>query len=270
MIYSLSILFPPSTSGALCLRLSASTPFLILSTFLISCLSARPSNQDNGFYDAIQHPNCNHSSRLMPPVEYLVRRNRFPTQWYYRAGPGSCYPFRRGEPDATPAVGSPGAPRFTPCSQCSLTNSTRYRMDRQMAHNRSLRGRPSAMALCPQRRRLVRGHRHHLLSTSTGSSLIYGGQGPSGSEICSSTYQCRGKDDIWDAPDVMIVLSVNYGSVRDPAGNLRLYDLLKEQNQMASHLMTGSNIRDDPRRGRSAIIHRPTPNSPTVNHEVTK
>ena len=68
----------------------------------------------------------------------------------------------------------------------------------------------------------------------------------------------------------MIGLSVNYGSVGDLAANLRLCDLLKEQNQMAGHLMTDANIRDDPRRGWGAIIHRPTPNSPTTNNEVTK
>ena len=31
-------------------------------------------------------------------------------------------------------------------------------------------------------------------------------------------------------PDVLIGLSVNYGSIRDPGANLRLYDFFKEQN----------------------------------------
>ena len=39
------------------------------------------------------------------------------------------------------------------------------------------------------------------------------------------------KDEIWDAPDVMIGLSDNYGSVRDHAANLRLYDLLKSRTR---------------------------------------
>ena len=57
----------------------------------------------------------------------------------------------------------------------------------------------------------------------------------------------------------MIGLSVNYGSVRGPAGNLRLYDLLKEQNQLAGHLMTGANIR-------SAVWGR---HFPSTNTEIT-
>ena len=56
---------------------------------------------------------------------------------------------------------------------------------------------------------------------------------------------------------MMIGPSGDNGSARDPAANLRLYDLLKEQNQMAGYLMMGANIRDDPRRGGSAITqHR--------------
>ena len=132
-------------------------------------------------------------------------------------------------------------------------------MDSQIAYDTSLRGYPFTITLSSGVIANI------LISALTGTSLTYGDQGPSGSEMCTSIYQCRGKNEIWDARDVMIGPSVNYGPVRDPASSLRLYDLIKEQNQMAGHLMTGANIRDDPRRGRSAIIHGPTQNSPTQN-----
>jgi hypothetical protein len=34
-----------------------------------------------------------------------------------------------------------------------------------------------------------------------GKSPTYGHEDPTSDEICSSTYQCRGTDDVWDAPD---------------------------------------------------------------------
>ena len=134
-----------------------------------------------------------------PPVGHLVRRNRCPTQWYYRHGPSIRYLFRQEEPDATPAVGSPGAFRSTPFSvfidkyyalQNGPPNGPRHVLTRISLHNDFI----------------VRGHCQH-------PHFWYqpnpGDQGPSGSEICTSTYQCRGEDEIWDALDVVIGLSVN-------------------------------------------------------------
>ena len=53
----------------------------------------------------------------------------------------------------------------------------------------------------------------------------------------------QGKGCNLECARLVIGLSVNYDSARGPAGNLRLYDPLKEQNQLAGHLMTGANIR---------------------------
>ena len=61
-------------------------------------------------------------------------------------------------------------------------------------------------------------------------SPIYGNQDPSGPEICSGTYQCRSKDEIWDAPDDAIGFSVDNGPSGDPDVSPRLYDFFKEQN----------------------------------------
>ena len=84
------------------------------------------------------------------------------------------------------------------------------------------------------------------ISTLTDGNPTYGDQDPNGPDICSGTYQCRGKDKIWDAPDGMIGLSVDDGPVGDPDASPRLYDFLKEQNQKISHFMIGANIRDNP------------------------
>ena len=46
------------------------------------------------------------------------------------------------------------------------------------------------------------------ISELTGGNHIYGGQDPSGSKICSSIYEFSGKSEIWDAPNVMIGLTL--------------------------------------------------------------
>ena len=74
----------------------------------------------------------------------------------------------------------------------------------------------------------------------------YGDKDPNGPEICSGTFQCRGKNEIWDAPDNMIGLSVDDGPVSEPDASPRLYDFLKAQNQTMTHFMIGANIRDNP------------------------
>ncbi|PVG03568.1 glycoside hydrolase/deacetylase [Serendipita vermifera] len=64
--------------------------------------------------------------------------------------------------------------------------------------------------------------------------------------ICSSQYQCRHEDDVWDAPDGMIGLSVDDGPSGVPEASARLYDFLKANNQKITHFMIGRNIRDNP------------------------
>ncbi|KAF8507591.1 hypothetical protein JB92DRAFT_3121702 [Gautieria morchelliformis] len=69
----------------------------------------------------------------------------------------------------------------------------------------------------------------------------YGGQDPSGSgpAICSSTAQCRGPDDHWDAPDGHVGIGFDDGP---SDGSAKLYQFLQEQNQTATHFMIGINI----------------------------
>ena len=72
----------------------------------------------------------------------------------------------------TPAVGSLGALHSIPFPYCSLTNSTRYRMDSQIAYDTSLRGYPFTMTL------LSGVIANILISVLMGTSLTYGVKGP--------------------------------------------------------------------------------------------
>ena len=71
---------------------------------------------------------------------------------------------------------------------------------------------------------------------------VVGGQEP----ICSSQFQCRHADDIWDAPAGMIGLSVDDGPVNFPDASPKLYDFLKANNQKVTHFMIGANILNAP------------------------
>ena len=84
------------------------------------------------------------------------------------------------------------------------------------------------------------------VSKLTNGNPTYDSQDAAGPTLCSGTYQCRGKDEIWDAPDGMIGLSVDDGPVSDAGASPRLYDFLKQQNQRITHFMIGANIRDNP------------------------
>lgn len=64
--------------------------------------------------------------------------------------------------------------------------------------------------------------------------------------ICSAVYQCRHEDDIWDAPDGMIGLSVDDGPVSLPGASPRLYDFLQQHDQKITHFMIGANILSSP------------------------
>jgi hypothetical protein len=80
-------------------------------------------------------------------------------------------------------------------------------------------------------------------SPDGGATSVYPPNVNAGQEpICSSQYQCRHVDDIWDAPDGMIGLSVDDGPSGDPNASGRLYDFLKLNNQKITHFMIGANI----------------------------
>jgi len=60
-----------------------------------------------------------------------------------------------------------------------------------------------------------------------------------GPEVCSSTVQCVGDGDVWNAPDGMLGVSFDDG----PTGySPPLYAFLKAQNQRATHFFIGANV----------------------------
>ncbi|KAG8994648.1 hypothetical protein FRB90_000372, partial [Tulasnella sp. 427] len=62
---------------------------------------------------------------------------------------------------------------------------------------------------------------------------------PMSTEVCSSTDQCRGDGDIWDAPDGMLGVSFDDGPTEHSP---KLYDFLKSQNVKATHFFIGEQI----------------------------
>ncbi|KAF8575625.1 carbohydrate esterase family 4 protein [Ramaria rubella] len=75
---------------------------------------------------------------------------------------------------------------------------------------------------------------------AAGQNPSYGeGSNPSGTEICSSTWQCRGPGDQWDAPDGHVAIGFDDGP---SDGSAMLYQFLDEQNLTATHFMIGVNI----------------------------
>ncbi|KAH7914353.1 carbohydrate esterase family 4 protein [Hygrophoropsis aurantiaca] len=72
-----------------------------------------------------------------------------------------------------------------------------------------------------------------------GGEPTYEGLDPNKPEVCSTTYQCRSSNDIWDAPDGMLALSFDDGPL--PPSPV-LYDFLKSNNVHATHFYIGSNI----------------------------
>lgn len=71
----------------------------------------------------------------------------------------------------------------------------------------------------------------------------YGNLDSTGPEICSGTFKCRAKDDIWDAPDGTIGISFDDGPWR---GTNTLLDFLQTTNQTATHFCIGRNIAQFP------------------------
>ncbi|KAI0774298.1 hypothetical protein C8Q74DRAFT_1218124 [Fomes fomentarius] len=77
-------------------------------------------------------------------------------------------------------------------------------------------------------------------STSDGGNPVYPqGFDPLGPTVCSATYKCRNKEDLWDAPDGVFASSFDDGPL--PEG-IPLYNFLKEHNSITTHFMIGVNI----------------------------
>ncbi|KAI0750852.1 hypothetical protein C8Q80DRAFT_1306961 [Daedaleopsis nitida] len=66
---------------------------------------------------------------------------------------------------------------------------------------------------------------------------------PNGPTVCSATYKCRNKEDIWDAPDGVFASSFDDGPLPD---SIPLYNFLKQNNVVATHFMIGINILYNP------------------------
>ncbi|KAG7449211.1 chitin deacetylase [Guyanagaster necrorhizus] len=80
-------------------------------------------------------------------------------------------------------------------------------------------------------------------STSDRSPVYPDGFDPDGSEVCSSSYQCRIPEDIWDAPTGTLGIGFDDGPLPPTP---RLVTFLQSQNQSATHFMIGSNILSNP------------------------
>ncbi|KAH7887739.1 carbohydrate esterase family 4 protein [Phlebopus sp. FC_14] len=65
------------------------------------------------------------------------------------------------------------------------------------------------------------------------------GYDPVGPQVCSSTYKCAAKDDVWNAPDGFIGISFDDGPL--PPSSV-LYDFLAKNNERATHFFIGTNI----------------------------
>ncbi|KAI0719530.1 hypothetical protein C8T65DRAFT_568947 [Cerioporus squamosus] len=78
------------------------------------------------------------------------------------------------------------------------------------------------------------------VSTSTGGNPTYPqGFDPNGPTVCSATYKCRNKEDLWDAPDGVFGSSFDDGPLPT---SMPLYQFLKDNNVITTHFMIGSNI----------------------------
>uniref|UniRef100_A0A0W0FJT9 chitin deacetylase n=1 Tax=Moniliophthora roreri TaxID=221103 RepID=A0A0W0FJT9_MONRR len=81
-------------------------------------------------------------------------------------------------------------------------------------------------------------------STLQNGNLAYpNNMNPNGPEICSSTYQCRSEDDIYDGPDGTFGISFDDGPLPPTTA---LVDFLEKNNETATHFMIGTNILYNP------------------------
>ncbi|KAJ7058660.1 carbohydrate esterase family 4 protein [Mycena amicta] len=102
----------------------------------------------------------------------------------------------------------------------------------------------------------------------------YGNLDPNGAEVCSATYGCRIKGDVWDAPDGHIGISFDDGPLPPTDGLLDFLDAQKNK-QPVTHFMIGSNILYQPsqftrafQRGDDIAVHTWThPMMTTLSNE---
>ncbi|KAI0677523.1 hypothetical protein C8Q78DRAFT_94630 [Trametes maxima] len=80
-------------------------------------------------------------------------------------------------------------------------------------------------------------------STLNGNPVYPNGLDPNGDVVCSATYKCRNKGDLWDAPEGVFAASFDDGPLDTSAP---LYQFLKDNKVTATHFMIGSNIMWNP------------------------
>ncbi|KAF8309356.1 glycoside hydrolase/deacetylase [Clavulina sp. PMI_390] len=78
---------------------------------------------------------------------------------------------------------------------------------------------------------------------AAGSPVYPSGDDPTSATICSATYECQAKGDIWDAPAGTVALSFDDGPL---APSPTLYAFLKSKGVHATHFFIGGNVRANP------------------------
>ncbi|KAH9899845.1 hypothetical protein C8Q73DRAFT_638659 [Cubamyces lactineus] len=77
------------------------------------------------------------------------------------------------------------------------------------------------------------------VTTLNGNPVYPQGYDPLSDTVCSATYKCRNKEDLWDAPDGVVGGSFDDGPLDT---SVPLYQFLKQNNVHATHFMIGVNI----------------------------
>ncbi|KAK1225963.1 hypothetical protein PQX77_011076 [Marasmius sp. AFHP31] len=73
----------------------------------------------------------------------------------------------------------------------------------------------------------------------TGNPVYSNGLDPTSKEVCSSTYECRGPESVWDGPDGTFGISFDDGPLEPTTS---LVNFLKDNKETATHFMIGGNI----------------------------
>lgn len=166
---------------------------------------------------------------LPNPNQPPERRSALPSRWFHKRDHPVHALFKRDDP--LPEVGSPEWQAKYPPGGPTPTNIPQAWLDALHAVQAA-------------------GHIPNIAPATTpdnGNTAVYPADANAGQEpICSASFQCRHPEDIWDAPDGMIGLSVDDGPVGDPTASGTLYDFLKLNNQKVTHFMIGSNILYNP------------------------
>ncbi|KAL0579681.1 hypothetical protein V5O48_002311 [Marasmius crinis-equi] len=77
----------------------------------------------------------------------------------------------------------------------------------------------------------------------SGGSPVYQNADAGGPQICSSTYQCRASDVIYDSPDNVFSISFDDGPLPPTP---TLVDFLQKNNEIGTHFMIGGNVLSNP------------------------